>query len=58
MNKCAECGASCEGEFCSPQCADLWNYGPEKPPGWCLVERPINHLIPEGGSKRRHQGRL
>lgn len=58
MNKCIECGASCKGEFCSAYCEDLWKYGPTSPPGWSILEVPINHLIGEGQSKRKHIGPL
>lgn len=53
LRECIECGASCERDFCSPQCQDLWELGPAKPPGWCLVDIPINHNIAKGESKAK-----
>lgn len=58
LNKCYECGTSCTGAFCSPQCQDLWEYGPATPPGWCLVDVPINHIVGKGESKRKYDGPL
>ena len=58
MNNCIECGARCEKDFCSPQCEDLFTYGPSTPPGWCLVEVPINHIVGKGDSKHKYGGRL
>lgn len=57
-SRCEECGASCERDFCSPQCEELWTHGPSKPPGWSLLEVGINHIIAKGQSKAKHVGPL